>query len=67
MCTGKKNYGKKNIFVNEDFSEATNNKRKTLFAKGKLEKDNGRSHSYKVVYDKLYLKDSEGGQWRFVC
>jgi hypothetical protein len=63
----EKQLWKQNIFINDDFSEATNLKRKRLFAKGKMEKENGRCYSYKVNYDKLFLKDSEGGGWRFSC
>ena len=50
------------LYINEDYSENTNEFRKNLFARGKSERDNGKI--FKVVYKKLYVKDNENAAWR---
>ena len=52
------------LYINEDYSDSTSEKRKKLFERGKLEKNNGKI--FKVVYKKLYVKDNEAAPWR-IC
>jgi regulator of replication initiation timing len=52
------------FYINEDFSDYTNGKRKYLFSRAKEEK--GRGRLTKVVYDKLYVRENAGVEWR-IC
>lgn len=50
-----------NVFINEDFSEATRKVRKELFAQAKTHRQNG--YFAKVVYNKLIVREFKKDKW----